>query len=283
MKKVILALSCFIFLSLLSPSSIFAAALCSTNDITISVSPLSAYTGSGAVNVSITVDIGMSTSIDLTKNYRVSFKSLWDVDQPSETKILTTGPNSFTITIPENTNATYIIKLEDASGLITVFCTDNQQYISTKQVPVIHCTNNTQDADETGIDCGGTECNPCTGTSLPPPGIGHSAPPPCNPEAGFGSSATGVITGIGCIPTEPINLVRWILKYAILMGGGIAFLLSVFGGVSIILAGGNPEKINAGKEIISSALTGLLFIVFSVFLLRLIGLDILQLPGFKNP
>jgi len=65
------------------------------------------------------------------------------------------------------------------------------------------------------------------------------------------------------------------------MGGGIAFLLSVFGGVSIILAGGNPEKINAGKEIIGSALTGLLFIIFSVFLLRFIGLDILQLPGFK--
>lgn len=67
------------------------------------------------------------------------------------------------------------------------------------------------------------------------------------------------------------------------MGGGIAFLLSVFGGVSIILAGGNPEKINAAKEIIGSALTGLLFIIFSVFLLRFIGYDILQLPGFSNP
>ena len=97
------------------------------------------------------------------------------------------------------------------------------------------------------------------------------------------SPCSGVDTALGCIPTEPENLVKWILKYAILMGGGIAFLLSVFGGVSIILAGGNPEKINAGKEIIGSALTGLLFIIFSVFLLRFIGYDILQLPGFSNP
>ena len=112
----------------------------------------------------------------------------------------------------------------------------------------------------------------------PAPGVGATAPPPCTPT-GFGT--TGVNTGLGCIPTEPAELVKWILKYAILMGGGIAFLLSLFGGVSIILAGGNPEKINAGKEIIGSALTGLLFIIFSVFLLRFIGLDILQLPGFK--
>ena len=107
-----------------------------------------------------------------------------------------------------------------------------------------------------------------------------AAPATCTPPD-FGGD--GVDTALGCIPTQPENLVKWILKYAILMGGGIAFLLSVFGGVSIILAGGNPEKINAGKEIIGSALTGLLFIIFSVFLLRFIGLDILQLPGFTNP
>ena len=132
-----------------------------------------------------------------------------------------------------------------------------------------------------------------TAAGVPPAaGVGVTAPPPA---AGGGGAAgggapiavpglpgcVGIETGLGPIPTDPECLVKWILKYAILMGGGIAFLLSVFGGVSIILAGGNPEKINSGKEIIGSALTGLLFIIFSVFLLRFIGLDILQLPGFK--
>lgn len=119
----------------------------------------------------------------------------------------------------------------------------------------------------------------CTGSPPAPPG-GGTVTLPCQTEFDPVGTNTGVETGLGCIPTQPQELVKWILKYAILMGGGIAFLLSLFGGVSIILAGGNPEKINAGKEIIGSALTGLLFIIFSVFLLRFIGFDILQLPGF---
>jgi len=59
------------------------------------------------------------------------------------------------------------------------------------------------------------------------------------------------------------------------MGSGIAFLLALWGGITIVLAGGNPEKINEGKEVITSAVSGLLFILFSVFLLRFIGVDIL--------
>lgn len=88
--------------------------------------------------------------------------------------------------------------------------------------------------------------------------------------------AAGVVcTALGDIPTDPAGLVKWILGWSIAMGGGIAFLLSLWGGVTIILASGNPEKINEGKEIITSAVSGLLFIIFSIFLLRLIGVDIL--------
>lgn len=89
-------------------------------------------------------------------------------------------------------------------------------------------------------------------------------------------------TALGCIPTSPQALAAWVLQKAIFMGSGIAFLLSLFGGISIILAGGDPEKINQGKQIITSAISGLLFILFSILLLRLIGYDILALPGFTN-
>ena len=88
-------------------------------------------------------------------------------------------------------------------------------------------------------------------------------------------------TALGCIPTMPGELVQWVLTYGILMGGGIAFILSIWGGATILMSAGNPEKINEGREIITSAISGLLFIVFSVFLLRLIGVDILGIPGFK--
>jgi len=89
-------------------------------------------------------------------------------------------------------------------------------------------------------------------------------------------------TALGPIPSKPDCLVRWVLTNAILMGGGIAFLLSLFGGISIILAAGDPEKINQGKQIISSAIAGILFILLSVVLLRIIGYDILRLPGFSK-
>ena len=72
-----------------------------------------------------------------------------------------------------------------------------------------------------------------------------------------------------------------ILPIAMGLGGVIAFLLIVFGGFQIILSAGNPDKVKAGKEMITSAIAGLLLIIFSVFILRLIGHDILNIPGFK--
>jgi len=90
-------------------------------------------------------------------------------------------------------------------------------------------------------------------------------------------------TSIGCIPTDPQRLVvNYILANAIKIAGGVAFLLFLWGGFTLLTSSGNPEKLNNGKEIIVSALSGLLFIIFSVYLLRVIGYDILQIPGFEE-
>lgn len=90
----------------------------------------------------------------------------------------------------------------------------------------------------------------------------------------------GSWTALGCIPTEPEAFTKFLLGFAIGIGGGIAFLLMIFGGLQIIFSGGNPDKVKAGKEIITAALGGLLLIIFSVFILKIIGVDILQIPGF---
>jgi len=87
-------------------------------------------------------------------------------------------------------------------------------------------------------------------------------------------------TALGCIPTDPAAFVAWVLARAISIGGGIAFLLMIGGGFTIMTSSGNPEQLNKGKSIITSAATGLLFIIFSVLLLKIIGIDILKLPGF---
>ncbi len=89
-----------------------------------------------------------------------------------------------------------------------------------------------------------------------------------------------VWTAFGCLPTSTGEFLTPLLKFGSGIAGGIAFLLIIVGGFQMAMSAGNPEKLNEGKELITSAIVGLLFIIFSVFLLRLIGVDILGIPGF---
>lgn len=90
-------------------------------------------------------------------------------------------------------------------------------------------------------------------------------------------------TAIGCIETSPSGehgFVTVFLRFGVGIAGGIAFLLILWGGFQMITSAGNPEVLNSAKELIGSAIGGLLMIIFSLFLLRLIGFNILGLPGF---
>lgn len=88
-------------------------------------------------------------------------------------------------------------------------------------------------------------------------------------------------TAIGCIPSDPGAFVSQFLGVGIGIAGGVAFLLIIFGGFQILTSAGNPEQLNAGRELVSSAIAGLLLIIFSVFILRIIGVNILGIPEFK--
>lgn len=91
----------------------------------------------------------------------------------------------------------------------------------------------------------------------------------------------GIWTAIGCVPTNfDAILNNYVFPIGAGIGGGASFLSFLYGIFLILTSGGNPEKIAEGKEIIISALSGLFLIIFSVFLLRVIGYNILQIPGF---
>ena len=94
------------------------------------------------------------------------------------------------------------------------------------------------------------------------------------------AKSQGVLTALGCIQTSPSGLFGKVLPIFIGLAGGLAFLLILFGGFQIIMSAGNPEQLNEGRELVSSAVAGLLLVIFSVFLLKLIGYDILRIPGF---
>jgi hypothetical protein len=105
-------------------------------------------------------------------------------------------------------------------------------------------------------------------------------PPSENGTTVFCSDKKSINTAIGCIPIHDTNeFIGFILRWAIGIGGGIAFLLIVFAGFQIMTSAGNPERLQAGRELLTSAIAGLILLVFSVFILRIIGVDILKLPG----
>ena len=95
---------------------------------------------------------------------------------------------------------------------------------------------------------------------------------------------TSIDTAIGCIPVlnndNGTSFMAFILRWAVGVGGGIAFLLILYAGFMLMTSTGNPERIKAGQELLTSAISGLILLIFSVFILKFIGIDILNLALF---
>lgn len=93
-------------------------------------------------------------------------------------------------------------------------------------------------------------------------------------------------SAIGCIPVGDTNsFMGWILGWAVGVGGGIAFLLIVYASFMVMTSQGDPARLKAGQELLTSAISGLIMLIFSVFILKFIGVDILGLWrfGFGQP
>lgn len=88
-------------------------------------------------------------------------------------------------------------------------------------------------------------------------------------------------TALGCIPIDRDAFTTWFLNRLFGIIGGIAFLLMIGGGIQMSTSGGDPAKMKAGQEMLSSAIAGLVFALFSLFILRLIMVDILHIPGIN--
>lgn len=103
---------------------------------------------------------------------------------------------------------------------------------------------------------------------------------PHNPTAT--SSATGyVLTGAGCVPANNLqNFATVILPWAIGIAGGAAVILIIYAGFLISTSQNDPRRLNSGRELLTAAISGLLLLIFGVFLLRFLGEQILNIPGF---
>jgi hypothetical protein len=87
-------------------------------------------------------------------------------------------------------------------------------------------------------------------------------------------------TAIGCIPKDARGITLKFVQLATTLAGGFALILILLGSFSIATSASNPEKLKNGQEIITAAVAGLLFIIFSVAILHFIGFEILKVPQF---
>lgn len=108
--------------------------------------------------------------------------------------------------------------------------------------------------------------NEFTGTPATP-----FAPTTCGPEE--------LSTALGCLPVSE-GLATILASFAVGISGAISLVVMLMGTISTMTAAGDPEKLKRGKELFTGAIVGLLFIIFSVVLLRTIAGDIIKLPGF---
>ena len=94
------------------------------------------------------------------------------------------------------------------------------------------------------------------------------------------SGSMGISTALGCIPVEIKSFIPWLLQYLFGIAGGIAFLLMAYGFILIATSGGDEKKVAGAKETITSAVIGLVVCIFAIFILRLLIVNILKIPGF---
>lgn len=111
-----------------------------------------------------------------------------------------------------------------------------------------------------------------------------------NPEAicsklkkvGGKETCEQINSAIGLIDTEPQAFVRRIFSLVLGIAGGVALILIMYSGYKMMLSQGNPEKVQDARQQLTSAIIGLLFIIFSFVILQIIGVDLLKIPGFKK-
>ncbi len=103
--------------------------------------------------------------------------------------------------------------------------------------------------------------------------------PPCNEYAADGKCAK-VDTAIGALCTDEKCFMESIFVLLLSLSGGISVLVMIYAGYLYMVSRGNPEQLQRAREMIISAIVGLLFIVFSFIILETITGDILRLPGF---
>ncbi len=90
--------------------------------------------------------------------------------------------------------------------------------------------------------------------------------------------ADQIETGIGCIPIgSPTGFAAFFLRWGLGIAGGVAMLVFAYASFMLMTSAGDPKRLQTGKELLFSVISGIIMLVFSMFILNLLGVNILGL------
>ncbi len=92
----------------------------------------------------------------------------------------------------------------------------------------------------------------------------------------------GVWTGMGCIGTDLGKFVGSMLRIGLGISFGAAFIVMLYSAYLLQTSQGNPEKVRKAREYLNSAIIGILVVIFAAFILQLVGVEILRIPGLDS-
>lgn len=92
----------------------------------------------------------------------------------------------------------------------------------------------------------------------------------------------GIWSSVGCVKADFRSFIQdTVLRLGVSFAGIAALLCIIYASILMQTSRGNPESIKKAQELLTSCIMGLLLIIFSVFILRLIGITILRIPGLN--
>lgn len=299
MKKIlkILILISFAFLFLVKNNYIFAQGTCSVDNNCGIKSPDNCDSGYEPSNIYCGPILGLNCRCLLIEEKKRIENDFINSYGQGAARLLTkkAGAGKQCVVCPSNysynTDSKKCVQ-NDAIPSWVVFIPGTQVF--TAPITLFNLLTPKQIADPTGYDSSLCEkelfCYQKTGTCEDPDNLNNMRtlqPESCvvgatggkfsGSDAALDKSLNGIQTALGCIPTDPNTFIKVFLNWAIGLAGGIAFIFMLFAAFQILTSQGNPETLKAGQEQLTAAVIGLLFIIFSVFLLRIVGLPIMNI------
>ncbi len=86
-------------------------------------------------------------------------------------------------------------------------------------------------------------------------------------------------TAFGCIGVSGKSLTMDLVRLMLGVVGGIALLSILAAAALLSISRGEVSRVKEAKELITAAVSGTLFIIFSIVILSFIGVNILRIPG----